>query len=126
MSDLIERARVAVKDARILLEAGSPQGAISRAYYSMFHAARAALRAIDPELNRAKTHATVLRRFSRHVIVEQRQAAELGRQLRTAFELRQFADYDGPDVSMAQARIAVENAETFLDELIVFIGTRSE
>lgn len=126
MSDLVERAHQAVRDARILLEADSPQGAISRAYYAMFHAARAALRAIDPELERAKTHATVLRRFSRHVVVEHAQAAELGRQLRKAFELRQSADYDGPDVSKAQAQMAVESAEQFLGELIEFIGNLSK
>ena len=123
MKVLMDRARAAAEDARILIEAGRSNGAVSRAYYAMFYAARAALRSIDPELDHAKTHATVLRRFSRHAVLEKGVDADLGRLLRQAYEVRQDADYDGPGISIEQARRIVANADRFIAAMTVFIGS---
>ncbi len=57
------KARRAAKSARALAASGDAEGAINRAYYAMFDAARAVLHHIDPASAAAKTHSTVLRRF---------------------------------------------------------------
>ena len=88
MTGLMSRSQSALTEARVLLNAGLSNGAVSRAYYAMFFAARAALKSIDPDLEQAKTHATLLRRFSRHVIKEHGADAKLSSMIRKAFDLR--------------------------------------
>ena len=71
MSDFLTKAKIAGQSARLLLAAGDTNGAVNRAYYAMFDAARSALTTIDPELINTKTHASIIRRFGKH-LVEQR------------------------------------------------------
>src|SRR5689334_16161264 len=82
MSELVVRARASIHSARLILEAGDPNSAISRAYYGMFDLARAALLTIDPELIVAKTHASIISRFARHAVRERNFPNELGKALR--------------------------------------------
>ncbi|MCX7662789.1 MAG: HEPN domain-containing protein [Tepidimonas fonticaldi] len=42
-TDLLAKAEVAAASAQALLERGDPDGAVNRAYYAMFDAARAML-----------------------------------------------------------------------------------
>jgi len=57
---LIEKARRALSDAEVLLESGSAEATINRAYYAVFSATRAALLTKEET---PSTHAGLIRRF---------------------------------------------------------------
>lgn len=57
-TDLMGKAGQALASARLLLDAGDPDGACNRGYYAMFDAARAALISAGAEIG--KTHKGVL------------------------------------------------------------------
>ena len=59
---LLAKARESLESARADLEAGRLNGASSRAYYAMFHAARAALEARGIATGEQR-HGAVIRRF---------------------------------------------------------------
>ena len=122
MRDVRTKAKSAADQARILLDAGRPDGAASRAYYAMFDAARVALATIAPELAEAKTHATILRRFSKHIVLERNLDSELGRMLRRAFEARLLADYQGPSVPKERAALMVDEEERFIAAIAALLG----
>lgn len=84
MNELWSKARVAKSSARLLLNAGDTDGAVSRAYYAMFDAARVALAAVDAKLAIAKTHQTIIRRFGRHMVIDHGFDPSLGRALNVA------------------------------------------
>lgn len=115
--DLWAKALAAAESARTLLEHGDGDGATSRAYYAMFNAARAMLwftHGVEP--GEAKTHATVIRRFSKHFVQNGPLDAEYGRLLMEAAQARMVADYDEA-VGVFVARQRVEAMSRFLDAL---------
>lgn len=122
MSELVVRARASIHSARLILEAGDANSAISRAYYGMFDLARAALLAIDPKLVVAKTHATIISRFSRHLVKDRDFPRELGKALRRAHDLRLVSDYSQSLATSDDARGVVEAAEQFLAAVTKFIS----
>ena len=79
MSALWTKSRGAARSARLLLEAGDPDGAVNRAYYAMFGAARAALSTVRSALAHSKKHSTIVRRFDRHLVAERGFDRALGR-----------------------------------------------
>ena len=81
MNELAARAETAARAARLLLDQGDYVGAVSRAYYAMFDLARAQLRDIDPKLAAAKTHTSIIARFSKHLVQERGLPREIGRTL---------------------------------------------
>jgi uncharacterized protein (UPF0332 family) len=117
MSELVAKAREAARGARALLDIGELNGAVSRAYYAMFEMARAVLRDIDPKLAAAKTHTTIIARFSKHVVKEKALPQELGRALRRVFDARIAADYSDVPTTREQAEEVIEVMEQFLDAL---------
>jgi uncharacterized protein (UPF0332 family) len=102
------------------MEAADSDGAVNRAYFSMFHVVRASLAQIDPDFARTKRHATVIGRFGRHLVKERGLNAEFGRALSLASDLRAMADYDPVGVDPSDARETVEQAERFLEALAVY------
>lgn len=86
----MEHSNVALKDAKILFENGSLEGAISRAYYAAFHAAQALLLTLGLE---PKTHQGVGHLFYQHFIrggvIEPKYSQILAR----AQKYREEADY---------------------------------
>jgi uncharacterized protein (UPF0332 family) len=122
MSELVARARASVHSARLILDAGDTNGAISRAYYGMFDLARAALWSIDPKLIVTKTHATIISRFSRHMVKDRGFSRELGKALRRAHDLRLVTDYSQSMATKDDARGVVEAAERFLAAVTKAIG----
>ena len=118
MSDiLLEKGSTAAHSARLLLDAADPNGAVNRAYYAMFHVARAALAQIGPEVGQAKRHVTVIGRFGRYMVKERGLDPELGRSFSLAFDLRTIADYEPVLVEASDARQIVSSAETFVQAL---------
>lgn len=89
---LLNKAYSALSDAKLLVEHGSPESAINRAYYAAFSAARAALLAEEGES--PSTHSGVIRRFSFHFVRTGRLSENLGETLTTAESMRNRADYE--------------------------------
>ena len=115
MSELASQARMAARSARILLDQGDYVGAVSRAYYAMFDLARATLREIDPKLAAAKTHTTIIARFSKHLVRDRGLPRDVGRSLRRAFNARLLTEYSETSVAFEQAERAVEAMERFFE-----------
>jgi uncharacterized protein (UPF0332 family) len=113
---LLEKGSTAAHSARLLLDAADPNGAVNRAYYAMFHVARA-LAQIGPEVGQAKRHVTVIGRFGRYMVKERGLDPELGRSFSLAFDLRTIADYEPVLVDASDARQIVSSAEMFVQAL---------
>jgi uncharacterized protein (UPF0332 family) len=118
---LLTKARTTVHSARLLLDAGDTNGAVNRAYYAMFYAARAALGAVDGTLLKTKSHATIIRRFGKHIVEERGFDRSLGRMFSQTEDIRIGADYDDGSVSKAAARRALEAAERFVAGVEAFL-----
>ena len=112
----MRKADAALSSARLLLNAGETDGACNRAYYAMFDAAHAALRAAKIELPEApiKTHSGLVGMFGQHLVRGNHIAAEHGIALNKVQNLRKLADYSGDPVSIENTTWAIERAEAFL------------
>ena len=110
----LQQAQLSARTAHEALRLGDTVSSSSRAYYAMFDAARASPAALDPELAAAKTHATVIRRFSKHLIKERGLDAKHARALRTAFDVRQVADYDADPPKPEMVAAALREMDAFI------------
>lgn len=126
MSAFWEKAEAAARSARILLAAGDTDGAVNRAYYAMLDAAKAALEKVDPELAKARTHSSIIRRFGEHVVKPGHIDNELGRAFNETEELRRAADYEAGATGSAEAQLTVERLQAFLDAVGRFLERREE
>ncbi len=101
--------------ARMLLNQNFRDDAISRAYYSMFHAASASLLA---EGITAESHSALKSLFGLHLVKTGKVAREFGRMLTNVKDARENGDYDiFTDFTKADAQQAIDNAEAFLAEM---------
>lgn len=112
------QSHLSARTAHQALASGDTISAISRAYYAMFDATRAALAIIEPELAVAKTHSTILTRFSKHIIKERGLDRKYSRMLRSTFELRTLTEYDEDPPT---AERASENLQK-MDQFIAAVG----
>ena len=119
------RARRALASARLLLENGDFEGACNRAYYCMFEAAHAALKASAPELNpaRIKTHRGLIAAFSKYVVKSGRLSGDLGRSFNQVERIRLLADYTGEAIDEPKVRWAVDQAAAFLAQVESLLGS---
>ena len=117
--DLMAKALQASTSAKVLLDAGDPDGACNRAYYAMFDAARSALLASGAlaELETARTHSGLISAFSLHLVKTGRVPVELGRSLNKVEDLRLIADYKGDPIGKDEAAWAVSQAQTFVQAM---------
>jgi uncharacterized protein (UPF0332 family) len=114
MNPLWKKARSDAASAEVLMAAGYTNGAVNRAYYAMFNAAKVVLAAIDPKLARAKSHASIIRRFGKHVVEERGFDRSLGRMFSQSEVARLTADYEEESVDEATARRILDEAHRFL------------
>jgi len=113
---LVRKSGRALKVARLALNAGDFDSAVSRSYCAMFDIARAALlRAGVTEDNLPRTHNGVIEAFRKHTV----QTGQIDRQLATHLtrieSLRIKADYTGTEIELAEAAEVVEKAELFVE-----------
>jgi uncharacterized protein (UPF0332 family) len=117
--ELMMKAQRALISAQTLLNDQDTDGACNRAYYAMFDAARAALLSIHapvpPEI--AKTHSGLISAFSLHLIKTGKLPTELGKALNKVEGLRLVSDYKGDSVSLEDTQWAVDQANTFVQEI---------
>ena len=111
------KAAQACSSANVLLELGDVDGAVNRAYYAMFDAARAALAVSGtgefPDIV-SRTHSQVIGDFGKHLVQSGLVSRDLGRLLNRAFEIRRVADYNGDSVQAGDARELVDKAKVFV------------
>jgi len=112
VDDLLKKAQRKLGAAKKLLELGEYEDAVSRAYYCIFHAAKAALAS---ENLFPRTHEGTIREFGLRFVKEKKLPKELGIIFSDARSLRETADYvTKPIVGLEDAKWAVEAAERFL------------
>lgn len=121
MSDFLGRAKTMARSARLLLDSGDLISAVNRAYYAMFDAARAALSAIDPKLLNTKTHATLIRRFGKHLVEERGFDRTLGRLFSQTEGVRIGVDYEDDPIDENTVGKIIEGAELFVAAVEEFL-----
>lgn len=108
----LEKAEVCLDDAKLLLQNNSFIASTNRAYYAIFHSARAML-ALDGEDR--KHHSGVISYFQEHYIKNNIFDKIYSYILQNAFEVRQEADYeDFYVISKDDTVQQVTNAEKFV------------
>lgn len=109
---LLAKAHQALESARTLLKSGDSEGAISRAYYAMFHTARAFL--VKRSIFRHK-HSAVIAAFGQAAVKTGLVPAEIHRLLIRGFEARNAADYDPTwEGTFIDSQGAIQGAARFL------------
>jgi uncharacterized protein (UPF0332 family) len=126
MSDpLWEKGWTAARSARLLHEYGDANGAADRAYFAMFHCARAVLSQARSDLARIKRHATVIRLFGRYLVKDGVLDPKFGRAISLAFDLRTIADYEPMSVDARDAKAIVDEADRFLQGVSAYVQQTS-
>jgi len=106
----------------VLLDRADTDGAVNRAYYAVFGAARAALAAVRSSLAMSKRHGTIYRRFEKHLVQERAFDPSLGRGfLARQRRARQAADYEMGRVDEPTARNTVGEMQSFLAAVEPFL-----
>ena len=108
------KARDAFEDAQVLLVRNRYSGAVSRAYYAMYHSASAML---SQEGLSVEKHAAVKAKFGEVLVKSGMIDSKFGRYLNLALKLREDADYVSEGAAIISAEIAkaqVERAGQFL------------
>jgi len=104
----LERLRVAEK----LFRDGEYEDAISRAYYAMYHAAKAALSTVNVF---PKTHEGVVSEFGRKFVLAGIFPKELGKNLADAKAARETYEYSITEtVGKSEAAAILSNAQEFV------------
>lgn len=112
---LVRKGKSALHVAKLALDAGESDDAVSRSYYAMFDFAQAALlRAGVTEDRLPRTHSGIIEAFRRHAV----QPGLIDRQLATEFSrtesLRIKADHTGNEIELSEAKEVVRKAELFV------------
>ena len=111
----IGRAKRRLDAAHHLFEEGFFEDAVSRAYYSMYFAAKALLLKRDISV---KTHKGLVSKFGLEFVDGGVVEKYYGRALRIAEELREEADYSiSREISKEEAELIIEDAENFLERI---------
>ena len=110
----LPRCREELRAARVLLDAGLPSQALSRAYMAGYHAAAAALLPLG-EL--PATPPGLVSAFGRQLVAERGFDHHVGRVLRRLFDDRADVDYGLAEAPPAMARTALADAERLVEEV---------
>jgi len=118
----LEKAEEFLQAAQRCLDEGWYNSAVSRAYYAMFQAARAALAAVGsnrPSWRHGALHAT----FSTELVRRRKlYALSFVQNLAEVMELRQIADYSDVQIQARRATRVVRIATDFLNRVKEVIG----
>lgn len=87
---LLARADRYLDSAQALIQLDDFESAVSRSYYAMYYAARAALRSRSIEV---KSHTGLINAFGHAFVKTGVIPGEIGRSIRELFEARQFGEY---------------------------------
>jgi len=111
--EMLKKAHESLEASKTLLEKGFHAFALSRAYYTMFYCAEAIL--LTKGISVSK-HSAVIALFGREFVKTGEVPHKFFTHLRTAFNLRQTADYSFVvDITEEEARENIRRAEEFLE-----------
>lgn len=112
LQDFIDKAEEYLSYARILLDAGKPEGAITPCYYAYFWLVKGLLSQKGVEI---KSHSAARDLFALHYIKNREIPKLFGSELHDLFQTRQLADYTlRPSIDEEEAKECVEAVEEFL------------
>ena len=116
----IKRSERSLKSAVFLLEKSMYEDAASRAYYSVFHAAKAVLASVGEH---PRTHEGVVRMFGKKFVKTGVFPAEMGKMLVLAKGLREKADYE-PTIIVQKEHVEdiIGKATNFLKVIKEYLG----
>lgn len=117
----LARARKSLRAAETLLDHELYEDAISRAYYAVFHASKAALATVDifPD-----SHQSVRRMFGLHLVKAKVIEREYATILTAEQEDRELSDYDvAIAIEKDRANQRVNDARRFLDRIEHHLNT---
>jgi len=115
----MEKASRRLSVAERLLQDGEYEDSISRAYYAMYHAAKAALATIDVF---PRTHEGLVSEFGKRFVLTGTFPKELGRALAEAKAARETYEYSvTAEIDEAEARTILEDATEFVAAIDRFI-----
>jgi len=116
----IKRSERSLKSAVFLLEKSMYEDAASRAYCSVFHAAKAVLASVEEH---PKTHEGVVRMFGKKFVKTGVFPAEMGKMLVLAKGLREKADYE-PTIIVQKEHVEdiIGKATNFLKVIKEYLG----
>ena len=110
----LARAETCLNEARTLHTAAFPYGAVSRAYYAVFHAARALLFSVGIE---ARTHKGIGSSIGEHFVRPGRLSVGMGRVVSRMQRDREDADYaTGAVFTQQEAAQLIADADAFVSE----------
>lgn len=117
----IEKSQEKLNAAKALLKDGFIDDAISRAYYSMFHAASAVLLAAGITV---ESHSALKAMFGLHFVRPGKIDKKFSRWLNKLKDERENGDYDiFTSFEYADARMDIEEADGFLAEMKRYLGS---
>jgi len=117
----LNRAKKALLAAKTLLEKQLYEDCVSRAYYAVLHAAKAALATKDIE---PVSHNAVKRMFGLHLIKTGEVEKDFARILTAEQEDREIGDYDiDIEIEEDRAHKRVTDAEKFLERIEKYLQT---
>lgn len=117
----LRKASSALASAELLWRGGFNDDAVSRAYYAVFHAARAALLTLGLQ---PRTHKGVNQRFNADLVIPGKIEAEYLSLLGRAQMNREAADYSVErELSPAEAQVEVEGARRFIERMRSYVDS---
>ncbi len=120
--EMLKKAERKLHVAQRLLADGDCEDAVSRAYYAMFHAAKAAL---SLEQSYPKTHSGLVSDFGSKLVRPGKLPKDLGVSLSEAKSIRELADYAlTPGITQEDAKHIVEIAKEFVRQLSKYVTTK--
>ena len=126
MNEYLRKAEEALKSARILLDAQDHTGAANRAYYVVFHAARAAVAhvaAVQP--TKIKTHQGLRRLFELHIVKPGLISRDIARNFNDIEQTRIAADYEEQVLQRAEVEAAIHDADAFVQACELMIRNKA-
>lgn len=115
------RAEKAFRAAKTLLENRLYEDCVSRAYYAVLHASKAALAAIDVK---SESHYAVRRMFGLHLVKTGKIEKDFAKILTAEQEDREIGDYDiYIEIEQDTARKRVIDAERFIRRIEEYLHT---
>ena len=123
----LDKARQSLRSAELLLDAGDFDGAVNRAYYACYDAARGSIETVaGVDTAEVKTHAGLIRLFNLAIVKAGHLPLEIGRLIGREQQLRLFADYGDGVQHRAEADLAVQQARDFVSACITLIEDKKK
>lgn len=121
----LDKARQSLRSAELLLQAEDWDGAVNRAYYACYDAARGCIEAVAAvDTAEVKTHAGLIRLFNLLIVKAGHMPLEIGRLIGREEQLRLFADYGDGVQHRDEADLAVSQAREFVRACITLIDNK--